>query len=208
MGYRPPKRATKPTRPRSEIVARGGLQRLNRRCRVRSGSVQCEQGPKRRQIHGSAPTYPLGTRARDPGRGPAIAADHLRGRGRTPRVLHFATAPSELERPGSALPGGGRIPVERFPHGAGRFEQAGPFASTRLLRALDATAAIRLASCNWPARARASASTWEMMSSVAGLFLACCRYPSEFASRYRSGRRRNTVSEPKCRIPDHAPTRD
>ena len=52
-------------------------------------------------------------------------------------IVHFATAPSELERPGGALPGGGRIPIKRFPHGGGRFEQAGPFASTRLLRDLD-----------------------------------------------------------------------
>ena len=36
-----------------------------------------------------------------------------------------------------ALPGGGRIAVKRFPHGSGRFEQAGPFAPTRLLGDLD-----------------------------------------------------------------------
>ena len=33
----------------SEVVTRGDLQRLDRRCRI--VSVQCEQGPKRRQIH-------------------------------------------------------------------------------------------------------------------------------------------------------------
>ena len=36
-----------------------------------------------------------------------------------------------------ALPGGRGIAVKRFPHGSARFEQAGPFASTRLLCDLD-----------------------------------------------------------------------
>ena len=51
-------------------------------------------------------------------------------------IVHVA-APSKLERLAGALPGGCRIPVKRFPHGSARFEQAGPFASTRPLRDLD-----------------------------------------------------------------------
>ena len=117
-----------------EVVARGGLQRLNRRCRI--VRVQRRQGPKRRQIHG------LNKRAfRELAReilGEASRLRQVTGEGQRERrgIVHVA-APAKRERLAGALPGGGRIPVERFPHRSARFEQAGPFALTRSLRDLD-----------------------------------------------------------------------
>jgi hypothetical protein len=39
-GIQPAETSDEADTPKSEIVARGGLQRLNRGCRIRSGSVQ------------------------------------------------------------------------------------------------------------------------------------------------------------------------
>ena len=95
-------------------------------------------------------------------------------------IVHFATAPSELERPDGALPRGGRIPMKRFPHGGARFEQAGLFASTRLLRDLDGdrghpSRVLQLAGASQGERL-------DMRDAVfrGGTLPGRCRRPSEF----------------------------
>ena len=100
-------------------------------------SVQREQGPKRRQIH-ELNRRILRELAREIlGEGSRLRQITCEGERERRGIVHFAAAPSELERLGGALPGCSRIPVKRFPHRSGRFEQAGPLTSTRPLRDLD-----------------------------------------------------------------------
>ena len=130
--------------------------------------------------------------ARSLGKGSRLR--HIAREGQRERrgIVHVA-APSELERPGGALSGCGRIPVKRFPHGRGRFEQAGPFALADRCAISTGTADIRLASCKRPERARASASRCEIMSSVERFLLATAAVrlmssssPFRKATKYRT----------------------
>ena len=195
----------KPTRP-GEIVARGGLQRLNRRCRI----IECSMrtGPEASADTWIAPTCPPGTRARDPRRGLAIAADHPRGQARTPRHSSPRGRPSRDRAPwrrSAWLRPHSRktLPTRLWPLRTSRPVRVDP---TRCAISTG-TAAIRLASCKRPERARASASRCEMMSSVAGFFLAAVTVrlssssvPFKKATKYGS--------REDWRIPACAPSRD
>ena len=122
-------------------------------------------------------------------------------------IVHVA-APAERERPAGALPGGGRIPVERFPHRPGRFEQAGPFASTRPLRDLDGDR-------GRPSRVAQLAGAGQgqrlQVRDVVFLWRDSFSLPPptvRVRRRYPSGRRRNTGSRATKRIPASAPPHD
>ena len=129
MGYSAPKCPIEADAAEGEVETRGGLQRLNRRGRIAERSTRT--GPAAPADTCIAPTCPRGTCA--PDRRPALATAPYRptAPARTPRHSPRGGPWPSAERLGGLLPGGGGIPVERFPHRGGRVEQAGPLALDR-----------------------------------------------------------------------------
>ena len=123
-------------------------------------------------------------------------------------IVHLA-APAERERLGGALPGGGRIPVKRFPHRSARFEQAGPFApdppAARSRRRPRTSVSRPAAGRSEPAPAPPDA---RCVSSVAGLFLATAAGRREFVVGTLQEGDEIGDQEQRQRIPASAPPRD